>query len=101
MPSAVRDQFGIRWAFRSTTPDQSDVILSKGWAERGFDASQIRPEDRGVSYLLAEGGTPVRMRTFHLSTDDVRALAASSAPRPDPDPGGTYPPDGGGSSRGW
>ncbi len=75
VPSALRDLFALRLAFGCTTPEASDTILGRGYASRGFDASEIATGEPGVGYLLAEENTPVRIKTFHLVDADVAALA--------------------------
>jgi hypothetical protein len=84
VPTALRDLFGFRLAMRCSTPQASDTILGQGWASAGADASTIPGGQRGVGYLLAEGERPERIKGFHLSDDDVRAIAArASAQRAD------------------
>lgn len=75
VPTFVRDLFSYRMAMRCTSPDASDTILGQGWATRGYSASTIDPEHRGVGYLLAEGGVPMRLRAPYLSDEDVAVLA--------------------------
>ncbi|MGD0632492.1 MAG: FtsK/SpoIIIE domain-containing protein [Terracidiphilus sp.] len=75
IPSALRDLFALRLAFGCTTPEASDTILGRGYASRGFDASEIATGEPGVGYLLAEESSPVRLRTFYLTDTDVAALA--------------------------
>jgi hypothetical protein len=75
VPSALRDLFGFRLALRCNTPQASDTILGQGWASAGYSAASIAPGHRGVGYLLAEDGLPVRMRGFHLADDEVAAVA--------------------------
>jgi hypothetical protein len=79
VPTALRDLFGFRLAFRCNTPQASDTILGQGWATLGHSAASIAPGQRGVGLLLAEDGTPVRLRGFHLTDDDVNALASRAA----------------------
>jgi DNA segregation ATPase FtsK/SpoIIIE, S-DNA-T family len=79
VPSALRDLFGFRMALRCNTPQASDTILGQGWASLGHTASQVAPGQRGVGLLLAEDGTPVRLRGFHLTDADVDALATRAA----------------------
>src|ERR671913_4064 len=55
IPTSLRDLFSYRVAFRCTTDSSSDMILSVGWAKEGYSAKNIRPEDIGVGWLLAEG----------------------------------------------
>ena len=81
VPSALRDLFGFRLALRCNTPQASDTILGQGWATLGHNAATIAPGQRGVGLLLAEDGTPVRMRGFHLTDQDVDALASRAAAR--------------------
>jgi S-DNA-T family DNA segregation ATPase FtsK/SpoIIIE len=76
VPSALRDLFGFRLALRCTTPQASDTILGQGWASQGHNAATIAPGERGVGYLLAEDGLPVRLRTFYLSDREIAGLAA-------------------------
>jgi hypothetical protein len=76
IPTALRDLFGFRWAFRCLTPQASDTILGSGWASLGYAASTIDAADRGVGLLLAEGGLPARLRACWLDDDQLAALAA-------------------------
>ena len=92
VPSALRDLFGFRLALRCTTPQASDTILGQGWASRGHNAGTISPADRGVGFLLAEDGLPVKLRTFYLDDEHIRALAARALAQrdalpADPEPG--------------
>jgi DNA segregation ATPase FtsK/SpoIIIE, S-DNA-T family len=79
VPSALRDLFGFRLALGCNTPQASDTILGQGWATAGHSAATVAPGQRGVGLLLAEDGTPVRMRGFHLTDADVDELAARAA----------------------
>jgi hypothetical protein len=81
VPSSLRDLFGFRLALRCTTPQASDTILGQGWASQGYNAATIPPADRGVGFLLAEDGLPVKLRTFYLTDADVDELAARAGSR--------------------
>ncbi|MQA78740.1 MAG: cell division protein FtsK [Streptosporangiales bacterium] len=70
----LRDLFAYRAAFRCTTPDSSDLILGRGWAKDGYDARTILPTERGVCYLLAEGGYPTKIKAAWLSDDDIEHI---------------------------
>jgi S-DNA-T family DNA segregation ATPase FtsK/SpoIIIE len=73
IPASLRDNMGNRLAFRCTTDDSSDLVLGRGWAQQGYTANSIAPEDAGVGLLLAEGGIPRRIRVpFH---DDAQIKA--------------------------
>ncbi|NKQ55424.1 cell division protein FtsK [Amycolatopsis sp. K13G38] len=74
IPTSLRDLFGYRLAYRCTTDSSSDIILGRGWAVQGYDASNIAPEERGVALLLAEGGLPRRMKTAYLTDADIYSL---------------------------
>jgi S-DNA-T family DNA segregation ATPase FtsK/SpoIIIE len=74
IPTSLRDLFSFRLAFRCTTDSSSDIVLGRGWAVSGYDASTIAPEDRGVGLLLAEGGFPSRIKAACLSDADIYGL---------------------------
>jgi DNA segregation ATPase FtsK/SpoIIIE, S-DNA-T family len=75
IPTSLRDLFGYRWAFRCTTDASSDVILGHGWANQGYSATEIDPTTRGVGWLIAEGGIPLRMKAAYLSDDQAARIA--------------------------
>jgi len=79
IPTSLRDLFGYRLAFRCTTETSSDIVLGHGWAARGADASLIDPADRGVGWLLAEGGLPRRIRCAYLDDPTITAIASYAA----------------------
>lgn len=79
IPTSLRDLFGYRWAFRCTTDASSDVILGHGWAGEGYTAADIDPTTRGVGWLIAEGGTPRRMKAAYLSDEQATRLAEHAA----------------------
>jgi DNA segregation ATPase FtsK/SpoIIIE, S-DNA-T family len=76
---SMRDLFSYRWAFRCTTDSSSDVVLGQGWAADGYTAADIDPLARGVGWLLAETGTPRRIKAAYLDDDTIKYLAAYAA----------------------
>lgn len=72
--TSLRDIFSYRCAFRCTTEASSDIILGTGWADRGYDASQIGTENVGVGYFLAEESRPFRFRSAWLDDLDIDTL---------------------------
>jgi S-DNA-T family DNA segregation ATPase FtsK/SpoIIIE len=81
IPTSLRDIFGFRMAFRCTTEASSDIILGRGWAAQGYTAQSIPPDDnsRGVAYLIAEGGVPVKMRAAYLDDSQIDYIATYAA----------------------
>jgi S-DNA-T family DNA segregation ATPase FtsK/SpoIIIE len=79
VPTSLRDLLGYRLAFRCSTDASSDVILGHGWANEGYTAADIDPEARGVGWLIAEGGTPRRIKSAYLSDAQVVKLARDAA----------------------
>jgi S-DNA-T family DNA segregation ATPase FtsK/SpoIIIE len=79
IPKSLRDLFGYRAASRCTSDGSSDIILGDGWSGRGFTATDIPPTNPGVSWLIAEGGTPRRIKTAYLDDDDIKAIVAYAA----------------------
>ncbi|MFC7532316.1 FtsK/SpoIIIE domain-containing protein [Actinoplanes sp. GCM10030250] len=94
IPASLRDLFGYRCAYRCTTNGSSDVILGQGWADLGYSATDIDPDNRGAAWLLAEGGIPRRIKTAWLCDDDIYAIADYAAwlRRPAPASQPTTPP---------
>lgn len=81
VPSALRDLFGFRLALRCTTPQASDTILGQGWASQGHNAATISPSDRGVGFLLAEDGLPVKLRIFYLDDHHIGQVTSRARAR--------------------
>lgn len=79
IPASLRDLFGYRCAFRCTTNGSSDVILGQGWADLGYTATDIDPENRGAAWLLAEGGIPRRIKAAYLSDAEIYQIADYAA----------------------
>jgi S-DNA-T family DNA segregation ATPase FtsK/SpoIIIE len=79
IPTSLRDLFGYRAAFRCTTTNSSNIVLGHGWAEQGYTATDISPRNQGAAYLIAEGGTPRRIKVSYLSDADVAAIADYAA----------------------
>jgi S-DNA-T family DNA segregation ATPase FtsK/SpoIIIE len=75
IPASLRDLFGYRCAFRCTTNGSSDVILGAGWADLGYTASDIDPDNRGAAYLLADGGLPKRIKAAYLTDEHIYGIA--------------------------
>jgi DNA segregation ATPase FtsK/SpoIIIE-like protein len=74
VPTWIRDLFSYRIAMRCTASDASDTILGQGWAARGYSAASIDPGLRGVGFVLAEGGVPIKFKAAYLSDDELRLL---------------------------
>lgn len=71
----LRDLFAYRLALRCSTPEASDTILGRGYANQGFNAQTIPPGSPGVGFLLAEDGVPQKIRTYYLTDDEIRQYA--------------------------
>nr|AAS45811.1 TraSLVB [Streptomyces lavendulae] len=82
-----------RWCMYATGADESNTILGKGMAGRGYSAHLLDPEQRGSGLLLAEGRIST-VRSLWLDGADmmavqdmVRALRAKpTTPTPAPVP---------------
>ena len=79
IPKSLRDLFGYRAAFRCTSTGSSDIILGDGWSAAGFSATDISPLNQGQAFLIAEGGTPQRIKVAYLTDTDIIALAGHAA----------------------
>jgi hypothetical protein len=79
VPTWIRDLFSFRMALRCTSPEASDTVLGQGWATQGYSGATIDPANRGVGFLLHEGGVPVKLRAFYLDDPLVAGLASRAA----------------------
>jgi S-DNA-T family DNA segregation ATPase FtsK/SpoIIIE len=79
IPTSLRDLFGYRAAFRRTTINSSNIVLGHGWAEQGYSATDIAPTNQGAAYLIAEGGTPRRIKAAYLTDADIYSIAEYAA----------------------
>jgi S-DNA-T family DNA segregation ATPase FtsK/SpoIIIE len=81
VPTQVRDLIGYRWALRTSTPQSSDMILGAGQASAGYSSAKVAAATRGVGYLLAEGASPVRLRSYRIDDAHLAALAGRAGAR--------------------
>jgi DNA segregation ATPase FtsK/SpoIIIE, S-DNA-T family len=79
IPKSLRDLFGYRAAFRCTSTGSSDIILGDNLSAAGFSATTISPLNQGEAFLIAEGGTPKRIKVAYLDDADIIALADHAA----------------------
>ncbi|MGI5288340.1 FtsK/SpoIIIE domain-containing protein [Nonomuraea polychroma] len=75
IPKSMRDLFGYRAAFRCTSSGSSDIILGDGWSGSGYSATDILPTSQGVCYLIAEGGSPRKIKVAYLTDSDIAHIA--------------------------
>jgi S-DNA-T family DNA segregation ATPase FtsK/SpoIIIE len=75
IPKSLRDLFGYRAAFRCTSTGSSDIILGDNLSAAGYSATGISPLNPGEAFLIAEGGTPQRIKAAYLTDADIIALA--------------------------
>ena len=54
-------------------------MLGHGWAEQGYTATDIAPSNQGAAYLIAEGGTPQRIKVAYLSDAQIAGIADYAA----------------------
>ncbi|MFG1609284.1 FtsK/SpoIIIE domain-containing protein [Actinoplanes sp. NPDC049265] len=87
IPTSLRDLFAWRFAGRCTTDASSDIILGRGWAEKGFSANTVDPTNQGVGFLISEEGIPRLIKGAFMTTADIIRVAdyAAWTNRPDTD----------------
>ena len=63
------------------------MVLGDGARDRGAVCDRIDENQPGVGYVVLDGvREPVRVRSAHVTDDDVRAMAAAYPAWPGPDP---------------
>ncbi|MET8310052.1 FtsK/SpoIIIE domain-containing protein [Micromonospora sp. NPDC005173] len=75
IPPSLRDLFAWRFAGRCTNDVSSDIVLGHGWYARGFSSNSIDPNNQGEGYLIAEGGTPNRVKAAYMTDADIIRVA--------------------------
>ncbi|WP_106126900.1 FtsK/SpoIIIE domain-containing protein [Pseudosporangium ferrugineum] len=76
IPTSLRDLFAWRFAGRCTNDSSSDIVLGHGWANKGWTANAISPNNPGAGLLIAEGGSPQLVKTAYLDDRTCAAIAA-------------------------
>jgi S-DNA-T family DNA segregation ATPase FtsK/SpoIIIE len=79
IPTSLRDLFAWRFAGRCTNDSSSDIVLGHGWANKGWTANAISPNNPGAGLLIAEGGSPQLVKTAYLDDRTCAAIAAEAA----------------------
>jgi DNA segregation ATPase FtsK/SpoIIIE, S-DNA-T family len=79
IPTSLRDLFAWRFAGRCTNDASSDIVLGRGWVEKGWSANSISPNNPGAGLLIAEGGSPQLVKTAYLDDRTCAAIAAYAA----------------------
>src|SRR3954471_23542653 len=79
IPTSLRDQFAWRFAGRCTTNSSSDIILGQGWAQQGWSANTISPNNAGAGLLIDEGGSPKLVKVAYLDDATCAAIAKYAA----------------------
>jgi S-DNA-T family DNA segregation ATPase FtsK/SpoIIIE len=79
IPTSLRDLFAWRFAGRCTNDSSSDIVLGHGWANKGWSANTISPNNPGAGLLIAEGGSPQLVKTAYLDDRTCAAIAAYAA----------------------
>jgi DNA segregation ATPase FtsK/SpoIIIE, S-DNA-T family len=79
IPTSLRDLFAWRFAGRCTTNSSSDIVLGQGWAQLGWSANQISPNNPGTGLLIAENGVPQLVKVAYLDDRTCAAIAAHAA----------------------
>jgi DNA segregation ATPase FtsK/SpoIIIE, S-DNA-T family len=74
--TSLRSQLTWRWCMRVMSSGDSDVILSPGWAKKGYDASTLSQENPGEGYIRHKARNPVLCRAYELPDSHLAAIAA-------------------------
>jgi S-DNA-T family DNA segregation ATPase FtsK/SpoIIIE len=80
VPTSLRDLCDIRIAYRTMTRISSDVILGDDMSRRGYTATDIDLNARGVAWVWADGPSPTRVKTVWIPTKLRQRLATETAP---------------------
>jgi hypothetical protein len=73
----TRSLFGTRIAHRTVDTQESDIVLGKGSADRGWDASRLTR--KGEFLISNNNASPLRCLAYNLQRPDRHILAARGA----------------------
>jgi S-DNA-T family DNA segregation ATPase FtsK/SpoIIIE len=79
IPTDLRDLFAWRFAGRCTNDSSSDIVLGHGWANKGWSANAVSPNNPGAGLLIAENGSPQLLKVAYLDDRTCAAIAAYAA----------------------
>lgn len=79
IPTSLRDLFAWRFAGRCTNDSSSDIVLGHGWANKGWSANTISPNNPGAGLLIAENGSPQLIKVAYLDDATCAAIARYAA----------------------
>jgi S-DNA-T family DNA segregation ATPase FtsK/SpoIIIE len=79
IPTSLRDLFAWRFAGRCTTNSSSDIVLGQGWAQQGWSANTISPNNPGAGLLISENGSPELVKVAYLDDRTCAAIATYAA----------------------
>ncbi|WP_130509565.1 FtsK/SpoIIIE domain-containing protein [Krasilnikovia cinnamomea] len=79
IPTSLRDLFAWRFAGRCTNDSSSDIVLGHGWANKGWSANIVSPNNPGAGLLIAENGGPELVKVAYLDDRTCAAIAAYAA----------------------
>jgi S-DNA-T family DNA segregation ATPase FtsK/SpoIIIE len=79
IPTSLRDLFAWRFAGRCTNDSSSDIVLGHGWANKGWSANVVSPNNPGAGLLIAENGSPEMVKVAYLDDQTCAAIAAYAA----------------------
>lgn len=90
MPMGVRSNVGTRFCLRVTDQPANDMVLGAGAYARGIRATELKPDDRGVGFLVGAADEPQVVRTYHVDLTQAEEIATRAAQlrghRPDSEP---------------
>ncbi|MBG0567914.1 FtsK/SpoIIIE domain-containing protein [Actinoplanes aureus] len=79
IPTSLRDLFAWRFAGRCTNDSSSDIVLGHGWAQKGWSANMISPNNPGAGLLISESGSPQLIKVAYLDDRTCAGIAAYAA----------------------
>jgi S-DNA-T family DNA segregation ATPase FtsK/SpoIIIE len=79
IPTDLRDLFAWRYAGRCTNDSSSDIVLGHGWAQKGWSANTISPNNPGAGLLISESGSPELVKVAYLDDRTCAAIAKYAA----------------------
>jgi hypothetical protein len=79
IPTLLRDTCQQKTAFRTTTPEQSRMILGDLASAADYSPTQIKMTQPGVAVTVTDKGVTQRVRSFYISEESRREVVQRTA----------------------
>jgi S-DNA-T family DNA segregation ATPase FtsK/SpoIIIE len=75
LPTGISANVSIRFCLRVTGQTENDMILGTSFYQNGIRATEFRPSDRGIGYLVGAGDEPQIVKSAYIDLPAAEKIA--------------------------